>query len=51
MKLTGYLQNAVEVRRASHHVRNFTYDEDRCRARVRNLPQNLYAASRISVLM
>ena len=24
-----------------HHVRDFTYDEDRCRAHVRNLPRNL----------
>ncbi len=32
-----------------HYVRDFSYDEDRCRVRVKNLPRNLAALSNIAI--
>ena len=35
------MRNHWHIENGQHHVRDFTYDEDRCRAYVRHLPCNL----------
>lgn len=37
------------IENSNHYVRDFTYDEDRCRARVGTLPQNLAALTNIAI--
>ena len=38
-----------EIETRVHYVRDFTYDEDRCRAHVKNMPQNLAYLSNIAI--
>ena len=38
-----------QVENRVHYVRDFSYDEDRCRASVRNLPRNLAALSNAAI--
>ena len=38
-----------EIENRVHYPRDFTYDEDRCRAHVRHLPRNLAALSNIAI--
>ena len=49
----GELLNIVrrhwEVENRLHYVRDFSYDEDRCRAAAGHLPQNLAALSNAAV--
>ena len=40
-ELLGLVRNHWHVENRLHYVRDFTYDEDRCRAYVRNMPRNL----------
>ena len=39
--LLALVRNHWHIENRLHYVRDFTYDEDRCRVRVRNLPRNL----------
>jgi len=39
--LLELVRNHWTIENRVHYVRDFTYDEDRCRAHVRNLPRNL----------
>ena len=38
-----------EIENRLHYVRDFTYDEDRCRARTRHLPRNLAALTNAAI--
>ena len=38
-----------EIENRLHYPRDFSYDEDRCRARVRHLPRNLAALSNVAI--
>ena len=38
---TSCVRNYWHIENRLHYVRDFTYDEDRCRAYVRHLPHNL----------
>ena len=40
-ELLGLVRNHWHIENRLHYVRDFTYDEDRCRAYVRHLPRNL----------
>jgi predicted transposase YbfD/YdcC len=40
-QLAALLRNHWEIENRLHYVRDFTYDEDRCRAHIRHLPRNL----------
>ena len=40
-QLLALVRNHWHIENRLHHVRDFTYDEDRCRAYVRNLPRHL----------
>ena len=40
-QLAALLRNHWEIESGLHYVRDFTYDEDRCRVYVRDLPRNL----------
>ncbi|MDE2753730.1 MAG: ISAs1 family transposase [Gemmatimonadota bacterium] len=40
-ELLELVRNHWTIENRVHYVRDFTYDEDRCRAHVRNLPRNL----------
>ena len=40
-QLVALLRNHWEIENGLHYVRDFTYDEDRCRVYVRDLPRNL----------
>ena len=48
-KLLNLVRSHWEVENRVHYVRDFSYDEDRCRASVRNLPQNLAALSNAAI--
>ncbi len=48
-QLSALIREHWHIENCNHHVRDFTYDEDRCRARVRNLPQNLAALTNIAI--
>ena len=40
-ELLALVRNHWHIENRLHYVRDFTYDEDRCRAYVRHLPRNL----------
>ncbi len=40
-QLAGLIRNHWHIENRLHYVRDFTYDEDRCRVWVRDLPRNL----------
>ena len=40
-QLLALVRNHWHIENRVHYVRDFTYDEDRCRAYVRHLPRNL----------
>ena len=40
-QLLALVRNHWHIENRLHYVRDFTYDEDRCRAYVRHLPHNL----------
>ena len=40
-EIAALVRRHWEIENRLHHVRDFTYDEDRCRAHVGNLPRNL----------
>ena len=39
--MLALVRNHWHIENRLHYVRDFTYDEDRCRAYVRHLPRNL----------
>ena len=41
MVIAALVRRHWEIENRLHDVRDFTYDEDRCRAHVGNLPRNL----------
>jgi len=48
-QLSQLIREHWHIENCNHYVRDFTYDEDRCRARVGNLPQNLAALTNIAI--
>ena len=48
-ELLNLVRTHWQVENRVHYVRDFTYDEDRCRASVRNLPRNLAALSNAAI--
>ncbi len=48
-ELLNLVRRHWEVENRVHYVRDFSYGEDRCRASVRNLPQNLAALSNAAI--
>ena len=48
-ELLNLVRNHWQVENRVHYVRDFSYDEDRCRASVRNLPRNLAALSNAAI--
>ncbi len=48
-RLNSRLREHWHIENANHDVRDLTDDEDRCRARVTNLPQNLAALTNIAI--
>ena len=43
------VRNHWQIENRRHYVRDFTYDEDRCRARVRHMPRNLACLSNAAI--
>lgn len=48
-QLAALIRGHWEIENRLHYVRDFTYDEDRCRAYVRGLPQNLAGLTNAAV--
>ena len=48
-ELLNLVRRHWEVENRVHHVRDFSYDEDRCRAAAGYLPQNLAALSNAAI--
>lgn len=48
-EILNLVRSHWEIENRVHYVRDFSYDEDRCRAAVRNLPQNLAALSNAAI--
>lgn len=48
-QLNTLVREHWHIENSNHYVRDFTYDEDRCRARVRNMPQNLAALTNLAI--
>ena len=48
-ELLGLVRAHWEIENRVHYVRDFTYDEDRCRAAAGNLPRNLAALSNAAI--
>ena len=50
-ELLSLVRNHWQIENRRHYVRDFTYDEDRCRARVRHMPRNLACLSNAAILI
>ena len=48
-QLLALVRNHWHIENRLHYVRDFTYDEDRCRAYVRHLPRNLACLSNAAI--
>ena len=48
-QLATLLRNHWEIENRLHYVRDFTYDEDRCRVYVRDLPRNLVCLTNTAI--
>ena len=48
-EVLSLVRNHWHIENRLHYVRDFTYDEDRCRARVRHLPRNLACLSNAAI--
>ena len=48
-QLLALVRNHWHIENRVHYVRDFTYDEDRCRAYVRHLPRNLACLSNAAI--
>ena len=48
-QLAALLRNHWEIENRLHYVRDFTYDEDRCRVYVRDLPRNLACVTNAAI--
>ena len=49
-QLLALVRNHWHIENRLHYVRDFTYDEDRCRAYVRHLPHNLACPGEASLV-
>ena len=47
--LLALVRNHWHIENRLHYVRDFTYDEDRCRAYVRHLPRNLACLTNVAI--
>ena len=48
-ELLALVRNHWHIENRLHYVRDFTYDEDRCRAYVRHLPRNLACLTNVAI--
>ena len=48
-QLAALIRGHWEIENRLHYVRDFTYDEDRCQAYVRGMPQNLVRLTNAAV--
>ena len=48
-ELLALVRNHWHIENRLHSVRDFTYDEDRCRAYVRHLPRNLACLTNVAI--
>ena len=48
-ELLALVRNHWHIENRLHYVRDFTYDEDRCRAHVRHLPRNLACLTNVAI--
>ncbi len=48
-EIADHVRSHWQIETRLHHVRDFTYDEDRCRAHVGNVPENLAAISNMAI--
>ena len=48
-ELLSLVRNHWQIKNRRHYVRDFTDDEDRCRARVRHMPRNLACLSNAAI--
>ena len=48
-QLAELLRRHWEIENRLHYVRDFSYDEDRCRVYVRDLPRNLACLTNIAI--
>ena len=48
-ELLALVRNHWHIENRLHYVRDFTYDEDRCRAHVRHLPRNLFCLTNAAI--
>ncbi len=48
-RIADHVRSHRHIETRLHHVRDFTRDEDRCRARVGNVPENLAAISSMAI--
>ena len=48
-ELLALVRNHWHIENRLHYVRDFTYDEDRCRAYVRHLPRNLSCLTNVAI--
>ena len=48
-ELLALVRNHRHIENRLHYVRDFTYDEDRCRAHVRHLPRNLASLTNAAI--
>ncbi len=48
-EIAGHVRSHWQIGTRLHHVRDFTHDEDRCRAHAGNVPQNLSAISDMAI--
>ena len=48
-ELLALVRNHWHIENRPHYVRDFTYDEDRCRAYVRHLPRNLACLTNVAI--
>ena len=48
-RLSGLVRGHWTIENRNHYVRDFTYDEDRCRVRARHTPRNLTCVSNMAI--
>ena len=48
-EIADHVRSHWQIENRLHYVRDFTFDEDRCRAHTQNIPQNLAAISNMAI--
>lgn len=48
-ELLSLVRNHLHIENRLHYVRDFTYEEDRCRVHVRHLPRNLACLTNVAI--